>query len=118
LFKLKPKYWFSAHLHVKFSAVVYHEESTTSIENPDEINIDLNEDLSNPDEINMDLEDDINQEERSNNKDSQNEKTLKDYTNEIPYTKFLALDKCLPERDFLQVNNYPKVVYFEIKFYT
>jgi lariat debranching enzyme len=47
LWKLKPYYWFSGHMHCKFTAVVQHDN------------------------------------------------------NEV--TKFLALDKCLPNRDFLQI---------------
>ena len=46
--KLKPSYWFSAHLHCKFSALVQHGEGG-------------------------------------------------------PLTRFLALDKCIPGRRFLQV---------------
>eukprot|EP00096_Caligus_rogercresseyi_P006358 TRINITY_DN22734_c0_g1_i1.p1 TRINITY_DN22734_c0_g1~~TRINITY_DN22734_c0_g1_i1.p1 ORF type:complete len:491 (+),score=104.42 TRINITY_DN22734_c0_g1_i1:39-1511(+) len=49
---LMPKYWFSAHLHAKFSALVPHEESDKE-------------------------------------------------------TKFLALDKCLPRRRFLQIIDLP-----------
>lgn len=52
--ELKPKYWFAAHLHVKFAALVVHK---------------------------------------------QDEKEKK--------TKFLALDKCLPKRKFLQILEIP-----------
>ncbi|KAJ8919810.1 hypothetical protein NQ315_006339 [Exocentrus adspersus] len=51
LHQLKPSYWFSAHLHCKFAALVPHEDKSV--------------------------------------------------------TKFLALDKCLPKRKFLQVVNIP-----------
>ncbi|XP_071493335.1 lariat debranching enzyme A-like [Diadema antillarum] len=56
LHDLRPDYWFSAHLHVKFSALVEHR-----------------------------------------GKDGSLEKT----------TKFLATDKCLPGRDFLQIIEIP-----------
>lgn len=50
LLDLKPSYWFSAHLHTKFPAIVNHDDGVT---------------------------------------------------------KFLALDKCLPRRKFLQVLDIP-----------
>lgn len=51
LHKLKPAYWFAAHLHCKFAAIVQHEDKTS--------------------------------------------------------TRFLALDKCLPNRDFIQTLDIP-----------
>ncbi|KAL3278776.1 hypothetical protein HHI36_016302 [Cryptolaemus montrouzieri] len=56
---LKPKYWFSAHLHCKFAALIPHDDETV--------------------------------------------------------TKFLALDKCLPKRRFLQVMDIPHNENEEIK---
>jgi lariat debranching enzyme len=62
--KLKPKYWFSAHLHTRFEATVYH---TSPKLNPDEIILDDSEHDEPP-----------------------------------SITKFLALDKCLPGRSFIE----------------
>ncbi|XP_074655345.1 uncharacterized protein LOC141908942 [Tubulanus polymorphus] len=56
LYKLKPTFWFSAHLHVKFPVVVEHKNDDESTQK----------------------------------------------------TNFLALDKCLPNRDFLQVFDFPR----------
>lgn len=55
LYHLKPKYWFAAHLHTKFAAVVPHKSTDDSDDSVSES------------------------------------------------TKFLALDKCLPQRRFLQI---------------
>ncbi|XP_004518449.1 lariat debranching enzyme isoform X2 [Ceratitis capitata] len=71
---LKPKYWFAAHLHCKFAAVVPHEADDSSSEG-----------------------DDVNYEEEK----CKENKFPEDKVENI--TKFLALDKCLPKRRFLQI---------------
>lgn len=102
---LKPAWWFAAHLHVKFDAIVKHggegqQEGGSGIGNPDEITIEFDEErkpeqcaAQNPDEIILDGDVDsavsthpapVLQQARSE-------------------TRFLALDKCLPRRDFLEV---------------
>ncbi|XP_058987695.1 lariat debranching enzyme-like [Musca domestica] len=66
---LRPSYWFSAHLHCKFAALVLHSEASM------EQNVEKQSTMSHPEE------------------DKPKSKI----------TKFLALDKCLPKRRFLQV---------------
>ncbi|KAJ7600763.1 DBR1-domain-containing protein [Mycena floridula] len=147
---LKPKWWFSAHLHVRFEATVPHEETgpkkVKTIANPDEITIDdedfaaepvnpeeiaiVDEDevsATNPDEISLALSDEeiaappisrnnpdeitLDDEEANvvvapvpkvapSRKRKQNETSGSE-------TRFLALDKCLPRRQFLEVIDYP-----------
>uniref|UniRef100_A0A1A9X0H3 Lariat debranching enzyme C-terminal domain-containing protein n=1 Tax=Glossina brevipalpis TaxID=37001 RepID=A0A1A9X0H3_9MUSC len=64
--KLQPSYWFAAHLHCKFAALVTHNKETVIL---------------------------AEQEDKSTNLEQ----------SEGRCTKFLALDKCLPRRRFLQI---------------
>ncbi|XP_017478480.1 PREDICTED: lariat debranching enzyme [Rhagoletis zephyria] len=72
---LKPNYWFAAHLHCKFAAVVPHDEVEDSSGEADE---------------------------SSNENHSSKDKPVGEDKDER-ITKFLALDKCLPKRRFLQL---------------
>ncbi|XP_054728923.1 lariat debranching enzyme [Anastrepha obliqua] len=71
---LKPKYWFAAHLHCKFAALVTHDELDESREVP---------------------------ESSYENLSLRKKATSEDSEGRV--TKFLALDKCLPKRRFLQL---------------
>lgn len=64
---LKPKWWLSAHLHVKYEAVVRHNKRKK--QNEDEVDLDLSSDDESKESV----------------------------------THFLALDKCLPRRKWLEV---------------
>lgn len=89
---LKPKWWFSAHLHTRFVATVPHGTPVVpKVDNPDEIAIDdEDEEPTNPDEILL--------------SDEENEVMKPPQQVSYSETNFVALDKCLPNRRFLEVS--------------
>ena len=102
---LRPRYWFSAHLHVKFAAIVDHDVVDRAAEEEGEINL-------NDDEGEIKLDDGEEEMEgpsavkrpispSANNPESKRQRQDVETPHET--TRFLALDKCLPNRDFLQI---------------
>ena len=112
--QLRPYYWFSAHLHVKYSAVVGHEprvNGTSQPQNTDEISLDDDEDdLAEGTNGHQTLPDGFGEAL------SDTGVALTNTTEQTPIaagikndaTRFLALDKCLPKRDFLQLLEIPR----------
>lgn len=82
---IRPRYWFSLHLHNRFVASVEHPQTVepaltaAGSKNDDEIELDFDE---------------------PNEKSQEHEQKRKQGS---PKTHFLALDKCLPRRRYLEV---------------
>lgn len=85
LFQLKPQHWFAAHLHVKFAALVRHAPVAPMA---------VKEAKPVSGEVSSAAEGNVDQLEASQPAEQE-------------VTKFLALDKCLPRREFLQVVEIP-----------
>ena len=96
---LKPRYWFSAHLHVKFAALVDHDAP----ESEDEGEIVLED--SDEDTLNMEGKSPGKRAVSLSAEDSGAKRRRRDHEGDRGRltTRFLALDKCLPHRDFLQI---------------
>jgi len=134
---LKPAWWFSAHLHVRYEATVTHGpqlgqtegSEVVKVENPDEIVIDADaldtaaepaapksdflaaasSAKQNPDEITLDDEEIVVEAPAA-------PVSVTGRRSELPTqgssTRFLALDKCLPRRQFLEVCHCPHQFYW------
>ncbi|KAG7398393.1 Methyltransferase-like protein 9 [Phytophthora boehmeriae] len=80
--QLRPQHWFAAHLHVKFAAIVVHQENASNTTHPSP-------------------EGEATEAEEKATIGEQN--TVIKATSRQATTKFLALDKCLPRREFMQI---------------
>ena len=103
LHALKPRYWFSAHLHVRFEATVRHAAATAKkrrrSEEPDEQVAAIN-----PDEIELEMsssDDGTSSDAEALALEAYRKQALAD----MEETSFLALDKCLPNRKWLEVKD-------------
>lgn len=100
---LKPSWWFAAHLHTRFEARVQHDPPGPPVVT-----------ASNPDEIVIGDEDDDFDVSSTTGQQNPDEIVLENETETIVppplaprETQFLALDKCLPRRQFLEVVDIP-----------
>lgn len=78
---IRPKYWLSAHLHIKYAAIVKHKKKEKLEENDTASRDQSVSTAPAPREV-----------ERQG----------------LDRTNFLALDKCLPRREFLQALKFPR----------
>ncbi|KAG0216241.1 lariat debranching enzyme [Mortierella sp. GBA30] len=163
LTSLRPAHWFSAHLHVRFTAVVpwgmpapRQTDSAMAplnpvacgtnvapeVKNPDEIEISMDDDdeddeddkdkkstdnenkeqaavVSNPDEIQIEMDDEsegedgpalkLESQKAAVQQQQETATTTTSPSKEYPTcTKFLALDKCMEKRDYLEIIDFPE----------
>ncbi|CAI4034623.1 hypothetical protein SMKI_11G0700 [Saccharomyces mikatae IFO 1815] len=90
---LRPQWWLSAHLHVRFPASIKHNKRSSQI-----LNSSTSKMKKNTNEIDLDLSSDDDERPVMMN-------GLEESKRDFRYdeTRFLALDKCLPRRRWLEI---------------
>lgn len=126
---LRPEWWFSAHLHCRFEAAVVHasdngvggQQAGKGAEgtNPDEIAIEDDE-FDKPEKVITEKTNEKETEATNNVSRNPDEILLEDEEEDVVapppppppplQTKFLALDKCLPQRNFLEVRSHTSLL--------
>lgn len=123
---LKPSWWFSAHLHVKYAATFPHASpgaaTTAPVANPDEIEISLGDENENEGDDKKATDVQPSTESAEPIPANPDEIILGDEVDDVEVhatvpgdpgpkitsvTNFLALDKCLPRRQYLEVLDIP-----------
>lgn len=104
LVSLRPKFWFAAHLHVKFEAVYHHRHSmyNQSIQSIQSI---IGNQPPEQKEITSDTTFIALESSNSPSNICSGTSSHEDLTEQM--TRFLSLDKCLPRRHHLQIVNIP-----------
>jgi lariat debranching enzyme len=102
LHHLQPNYWFSAHLHVKYAAIVPHE----SFSNDNTYDLKYFKHTKSFTQFHSPVVSatDVKQWMETELKEAEADNTSHNHTR---LTRFLALDKCLPKRHFIQYVNIP-----------
>ncbi|KTA99616.1 Lariat debranching enzyme [Nakaseomyces glabratus] len=87
LTNLKPRWWFSAHLHVKYEAEITHNKRRLADSKG------AKKLKSNSDEIELNLDDESSLDLSCHD----------DSLDSAEHTRFLSLDKCMPRRKWLEI---------------
>ena len=122
LYALKPRYWFAAHLHVKFEALVRHDdnggedgilqttsatdviETTSYSEKPDGSNATTTFTPTGPSAVNTTVTTEfIGMESNDGICPTPGDSNVESLTDQM--TRFLSLDKCLPKRRHIQITH-------------
>ncbi|KAI7845707.1 hypothetical protein COHA_000821 [Chlorella ohadii] len=106
---LRPSYWFSAHLHTKFAALVVHdrpaarqEEAQREAQQAQQAQQQGGGQQDSGQQQGAQPPADHEQQQRQQQEQQQQQQQRRPAT-----TRFLSLDKCLPGRSFLQVIDFP-----------